>query len=116
MLTPRTTSFARGIMLVRRLLPWVVMVMIAGCGGKAHQPVIRLVKDGKPFAPDETKGEQMMVTLHPLGGGTETYMAGPLEPEEGMFQVRGDRMKGIPPGEYRVAIQLMQMPVGGSPG
>jgi hypothetical protein len=98
---------------VHRPLALVLLVLIVGCGAKAHQPTLRLVKNGQPFRPEEDKGEQMNVTLYPEGGGNESYLAGPLEPDEGLFQIRGPQNKGIPPGRYKVAIEKIQMPIPG---
>src|SRR3954453_21126026 len=82
----------------------------SGCGGAPRLTTKgRLVKDGQPFAPGE--GEIVGVIFVPLpadGGGPRNYYAAMYNPEEGPFQASGPDRKGVPPGRYRVTVEVLK--------
>jgi hypothetical protein len=82
----------------------------AGCGGSSlTRAKGRVVKGGEPFRPGE--GESLRIILVPLeapsGGGYDSYAA-EFHKEDGTFEVKGKDGKGLPPGKYRVTLQLLK--------
>jgi hypothetical protein len=88
-----------------------VAVLLSGCGGPTLYKVNgRLVKQGQPFRPGEK--EIVRVVFVPVKEGesaTETggYRA-EFNSEDGSFKVVGENGRGMPPGKYRVCIQVVK--------
>jgi hypothetical protein len=99
---------------MRTFLYYVVALLIGlsapGCVGSS---MIRakgcVVKGGEPFRPGE--GEALRIILVPLevptSGGYDAYAA-EFHKEDGTFEVKGKDGQGLPPGKYRVSLQLMK--------
>jgi hypothetical protein len=94
-------------MKVRRTLVLAcALVCLCGCGQKMLKTKGRVLKDGAPFLPGE--GEFIRVTFVPLvtGKKVEDYFVAEVNNKEGTFVAAGKDLRGIPPGKYRVAIEL----------
>jgi hypothetical protein len=79
-----------------------------GCSGpstiKANG---RVLKGGTPFKLGEGEGLRIFfVPLEPTGPGYDSYAA--EFHKDGTFQVKGKDGRGLPPGKYRVTLQLMK--------
>jgi hypothetical protein len=82
----------------------------AGCGGdgllRTHG---RLLKGGQPFIPKE--GEFIEITFVPIppdGKPPADFYYADVDQTTGTFQPAGKNRKGMPPGKYRVAVELMK--------
>jgi hypothetical protein len=67
----------------------------------------RVLKDGAPFLPGE--GEFVRVTFVPIPEPdklVEDYYVAQYNGKNGTFEVAGKDLRGMPPGKYRVAIEL----------
>jgi hypothetical protein len=85
-------------------------VLALGCGGdRLIQTPCRLVKGGQPFIPKE--GESIQVTFVPIAPDgkppADLYYAD-VDQSTGTFKPAGKNRKGMPPGKYRVAVELMK--------
>jgi hypothetical protein len=81
---------------------------VLGCGPGDPRFIAKghMILDGKPFQTNERGAIRMF--FQPLSEtGTESFSA-EYNGEEGSFKVLGKDLKGIPPGKYRVAIQLIK--------
>ena len=91
---------------------WLLVALIAGltlsgCGSGLLTTRGRVLKGGAPFLPGP--GEFVRVTFVPIlqGGKTpQDYYVAEYSASDGTFQVAGKDRKGMPPGKYRVAIEL----------
>ncbi|HEX4588748.1 MAG TPA: hypothetical protein VH120_02385 [Gemmataceae bacterium] len=81
--------------------------MLAGCGGGMLHPTGRVVKGGEPVV--LKPGEDLGIFFYPLGGdgklGTTVYPAF-FNAADSTFRVTGSDRRGLPPGKYRVAVEL----------
>jgi hypothetical protein len=69
----------------------------------------RLVKSGKPFIPGDGEAIQILfVPIFPDGKLPNDYYAAVVDQATGTFRPSGKDGKGMPPGKYRVAIELMK--------
>jgi hypothetical protein len=84
----------------------VLGVLVSGCGPKLLRTRGRVVKSGAPFLPG--KGEFVRVTFVPLveSGRVEDYYVAEVDNKTGVFWVAGKDRCGMPPGRYRVAVEL----------
>jgi hypothetical protein len=84
--------------------------MSLGCGDSSHiKAKGRLVKGGQPYlAPEGTGFRVFFVPLDVPEGKHYESFAAEYNPENGSFQVQGKDGKGLPPGKYRVDLQLMK--------
>jgi hypothetical protein len=67
----------------------------------------RVEKGGAPFLPG--KDEFVRVTFVPIqpdGKRAEDFYVAQVNREDGTFQVAGKNLQGMPPGKYRVAVEL----------
>ncbi|HEY1380574.1 MAG TPA: hypothetical protein VGF55_27480 [Gemmataceae bacterium] len=82
-------------------------VILAGCGDGRLQPRGRVVKAGAPITLKD--GEDLGIFFYPLGGdgklGTTVYPA-LFNAADSTFHVTGSDRRGLPPGKYRVAVEL----------
>ena len=94
----------------RLVVGLLVTLFAAGCGdsgfvkAKGH-----LVKGGNPFLTGE--GEGMRIVFAPIELQSTTQYdsyAASYNPKDGSFVVTGKNGKGLPPGNYRVGLQLMK--------
>jgi ABC-type glycerol-3-phosphate transport system substrate-binding protein len=93
----------------RILLPCLLIcVASAGCGSQIKAKG-RIVKGGEPFKPGEGEGVRIFfVPLDPPEGNTYDSYAGEFNNENGTFQIKGKDGNGLPPGKYRITMQLMK--------
>jgi hypothetical protein len=92
------------------LLLLLIGLLAVGCGDGSHVKARgRLVKGGQPFVTAE--GEGLRIFFAPLnapeGKQYDSYAA-EYRREGGTFVVKGKDGKGLPPGKYRVSLQLMK--------
>jgi hypothetical protein len=85
-------------------------LLAAGCNG----PVLlktkgRLLKNGAPVIPHE--GELVHVIFVPVTEGDQRardYFAAEFHAADGTFQVAGKDGRGMPPGKYRVWVEVLK--------
>jgi hypothetical protein len=93
----------------RSLLPMLLIgLCTVGCGGPSMiKAKGRVVKGGAPFKLGEGEGLRIFfVPLEPGESGYDSYAA--EFHKDGTFQVKGKDGRGLPPGKYRVMLQLMK--------
>jgi hypothetical protein len=80
-------------------------LFLAGCGGNTVRVTGRLVKDGQPFTVRLTGAEPdtLAVDFHGTADGAKVAFAATVA-EDGTFTVPGAERKGIPRGQYRIAV------------
>jgi hypothetical protein len=84
-------------------------LLAAGCGDGRLRTQGRLLKGGRPFAPAEGEAVQILfVPIPPEGKPPTDYYAAEVDQEAGTFRPAGKDGKGMPPGRYRVAVELMK--------
>lgn len=85
-------------------------VAAAGCGGDGLlRTQGRLLKGGQPFVPKEDEYiEITFVPLPPDGKPAQDFYYADVDQATGTFQPAGKNKKGMPPGRYRVAVELMK--------
>src|SRR5262245_38291104 len=85
----------------------ILSIMVAGCGDGMLTPKGRVVKSGAPFV--LKPGEDLGVFFYPIDGdgklGRTVYPA-LFQAADSTFRVTGSDRRGMPPGRYRVAIEL----------
>jgi hypothetical protein len=91
-----------------RRSPWLLVgVLLVGCGGSMINARGRVTKGGQPFAP--TGGANLRIFFVPMNFADsrfETYPA-VFDAKDGTFEVKGKDGNGLPPGKYRVNLELM---------
>jgi hypothetical protein len=97
-----------------------VLAVAAGCGNGYVKPKGRLMKNGEPFVPADN--EVVHVALFPVKDAKVAAPAAAPEGaareagsfpanfnrEDGTFRVTGMDGRGMPPGKYRVTVQVMK--------
>jgi hypothetical protein len=84
---------------------------VVGCGqgdGKLRTKG-RLLKGGEDYIPEE--GEYIQITFVPIpedGKPATDYYWADVDQDTGTFCPAGKDRKGLPPGKYRVAVELMK--------
>ena len=85
-------------------------LLALGCGNSSFiKAKGRIVKGGQPFLTEE--GEGLRIFFDPLElppGHHYDSFAAIYDPDNGSFQVAGKDGQGLPPGKYRVGLQLMK--------
>jgi len=94
----------------------VVLVLgLAATGCRDNDGLLRtqgrLLKGGEPFIPAE--GEYVAITFVPIIPAgekpkTNNHYWAAVDQETGSFVPAGAQKKGMPPGQYRVAVELMK--------
>ena len=96
---------------LRRLLPGLLIGLLAlGCGRSGFIKARGCItKGGQPFLAGAGQGLRIFFVplATPEGSRYDSYAA-EYDPEAGTFQVRGKDGQGLPPGSYRVTLQLMK--------
>jgi hypothetical protein len=87
-----------------------ISFLAAGCGGgpMKYQTYGRILKDGAPFLPP--KDDAVRVTLVPIpetGGKVMNWYAARYNAKDASFRASGPDGAGIPPGKYRVCVELL---------
>jgi hypothetical protein len=95
---------------IRGVLPFLLIGLFAiGCGSGFIKAKGRVLKGGEPFHPGE--GEALRIILAPVDpptGSTYDSYAAEFHPDDGSFQVKGKDGNGLPPGKYRVSLELLK--------
>ncbi len=97
---------------MRRALKLTVFglcLFITGCGDGRLRTKGQLLKGGQPFIPPE--GEYLEITFVPIrsdGQPVPDYYYAEVDQTAGTFRPAGKDLKGMPPGKYRVAVELMK--------
>jgi hypothetical protein len=85
-----------------------VTFVTAGCGNdELLRTKGRVVKGGETFVPEE--GTHLQIQFVPInedGKSPENVYAAEVDPETSVFRPWGAMKKGMPPGKYRVALEL----------
>jgi hypothetical protein len=94
----------------RFLLPCLLICLAGvGCGNSNFSAKGRVVKGGAPFQPGEGEAVRIFfVPLDPPQGSNYDSYAGEFSNQDGTFQIKGKDGKGLPPGKYRITLQLMK--------
>jgi hypothetical protein len=90
------------------LLCLLICLVSMGCGNSQIKAKGRVLKGGAPFQPAE--GEAVRIFFEPLDppqGSYDSY-AGEFNNKDGTFQINGKDGTGLPPGKYRITLQLMK--------
>src|SRR5262249_23026279 len=87
-----------------------ISLIVTGCGGgpTKYQTRGRILKNGEPFLPP--KDDLVRVTLVPVpeaGGKVMNWYAANYNPKDASFRASGPDGAGIPPGKYRVCVELL---------
>jgi hypothetical protein len=92
-------------------LVFALALTLAGCGdGRLHTQG-RLVKGGQAYIPSPDQGAMvavMFVPIPPDGKPAHEFIIATVDQATGTFSAAGKDMKGMPPGKYRVAVQLLK--------
>jgi hypothetical protein len=83
--------------------------LATGCGDGMLRTNGRLLKGGQPFIPQE--GEFIEITFVPIlpdGKPPADFYFAEVDQASGTFRPFGKNGKGMPPGKYRVAVELMK--------
>ena len=89
----------------------LIALTCAGCGNsgliKARG---RVMKGGQPYLAGEGEGLRIFFEPLELAQGVKRYdsFAAEYHAEDGTFQVQGKNGLGLPPGNYRISLQLMK--------
>jgi hypothetical protein len=84
-------------------------ILMAGCGDGLLRTNGRLLKGGQPFIPQE--GEFIEITFVPIppdGNPPTDFYYAEVDQATGTFRPAGKNGRGMPPGKYRVAVELMK--------
>jgi hypothetical protein len=102
---------------MRRFLTFGVLLLLAaaltvtGCGDGKLRTQGRVVKGGQAFIADSGNGEFLQVTFIPVmpdGTKPRSYYWATVDQATGTFTAAGADLHGIPPGKYRVQVQLVK--------
>ncbi len=91
----------------RLVLIALVLFDVCGCGPSLLKTRGRVLKGGAPFLPGQD--EFVRVTFVPVPQGeqrVEDFYVAQFDRNDGTFTVAGKDLRGMPPGKYRVAIEL----------
>lgn len=87
-----------------------ISAAVVGCGGEQKlRTQGRLLKGGQAFVPAD--GELLQITFVPLlapGKLVHDFYYADVDQTAGTFRPAGKDGKGMPPGKYRVAVELMK--------
>jgi hypothetical protein len=84
-------------------------LLAAGCGGPSRLKTKgRLLKDGVAFRPGDR--ELVHVVFIPVKEGerAKDYFAAEFNAADGTFQVAGKDLRGMPPGKYRIWVEVLK--------
>jgi hypothetical protein len=92
------------------VLGFLISLLVVGCSSSSFIKTNgRVVKGGQPYLAE--KGQGLRIFFVPLaapeGQHYDSYAA-MYDPQDGSFEVQGKDGKGMPPGKYRIDLQLMK--------
>jgi hypothetical protein len=87
----------------------LISLFALGCGGSSRiQAKGSILKGGQPYHTREGEGLRIIFApLDPPTGMQYDSFAAAYDPSDGTFQVLGKDGQGLPPGKYRISLQLM---------
>jgi hypothetical protein len=97
---------------MRRGLTWLAVLLILvvpGCGSGRVKARGRLVSNGQPYHVDER--DIVRIVFIPVGGAADLKAGGfmgEFDRKDGTFQVNGTDGRGMSPGRYRIALQVLR--------
>ena len=95
----------------RRFFPLLLLCLLfTGCRQGFVNTKGRIVRNGEPFHLAERQGLRLFFEPLEFKDGVHRYdsYAAEFHGADGTFIVKGKDRKGLPPGKYRITIQLMQ--------
>jgi hypothetical protein len=91
----------------RQCVALALTAVVAGCGQAMLTTRGRVEKGGAPFLPGKEEFVRVtFVLIHPDGKRVEDYYVAQVNRADGTFRVAGKDLRGMPPGKYRVAVEL----------
>jgi len=87
----------------------VALLAVVGCSSGKFTTRGTVLKDGAPIKIGQD--EMLRVMLVPMpedGSNPKDYYVAEFRPEDSTFRVKGKDGQGMPPGKYRVALELLQ--------
>jgi hypothetical protein len=88
------------------LLVVLLLVLAAGCGPPRVKAKGRLVNNGEPYRVEETDIVHMAFTPTEGSAGHEGNYVAEFNRKDSTFQVLGKEGRGLPPGKYRITVQV----------
>jgi hypothetical protein len=84
-------------------------LLASGCGDSGYVKAKgHVIKGGQPYITEEGVGVRIAFAPIETEGTKYDSYAAAYNPDDGSFFVMGKQDKGLPPGNYRVSIELMQ--------
>jgi hypothetical protein len=91
------------------LIMVLVSFLVAGCGSSRVKVSGRLTKGGVPYVPGNNEMVRLVFSpLDPQASESRGSYLANFNREDGTFKVVGTDGKGIPPGQYRIAIRVLK--------
>jgi hypothetical protein len=87
----------------------LLAVLVAGCGDGRLKTRGQVLKDGTPYAVEET--DVVRVTFVPLpddGAKVLDWHTAVFKKADGTFVAFGKDGRGVPPGKYRIAVEHLR--------
>jgi hypothetical protein len=85
----------------------ILLALVAGCGGDLVKAKGKLLKGGEPVKLGEKEAVRIVfVPVDKVEGKEQNMYPAEFNPEDGTFKVVGSTGTGLPPGKYRVAVEL----------
>jgi hypothetical protein len=88
------------------LMALVLGITCAGCGPSLYKTRGKVLKDGKPLVPENGALQITFFPVLPAGQQMTDYYYAEVDQQNGTFQAYGARRQGVPPGKYRIALEL----------
>jgi hypothetical protein len=90
------------------LLPFLALLAL-GCDSSSYiKAKGSVVKGGQPYRTGEGQGLRIIFApLDPPAGTRYDSFAAAYDPSDGSFEVLGKDGRGLPPGKYRISLQLI---------
>jgi hypothetical protein len=96
-------------MRITRLSVMAVLIAITavGCGSSSTIKVKgRLIKNGQPYIIEEKEGLRIFFTPEGVPQGAYDTYSAQYDRTDGTFKVTGKDGEGLPPGTYKIALEL----------
>lgn len=82
---------------------------LSGCGGSPEllRATGKILKDGETFIPEDDENLQVcFIPISDDGTPPRNWYAAEVDQTQGTFYAAGGEKKGMPPGKYRVMVEL----------
>jgi hypothetical protein len=84
-------------------------LLAAGCSRGTFNTRGTVLKDGQPIKVTEDQALRILLVPMPEDGSQpKDYYVAEFQASDSTFRVRGKDGKGMPPGKYRVALELLE--------